>query len=490
MPDRRSILIALGATPALLLPPKLRATAPAPDLGAVDAHITREVGSGRIPAVAAMLATGGKVIWERANGWADRERGLRATLATPFSLASVTKPFTAATLMTLVADGRLGLDEPAAAYLGSGVIGEIDGAPPMTVRQLGAHLSGLPSLFAMYPVGNAVRAPSEREALREWAHAAYPPLATYEYSNIGYLALGQAAEQVSGRPFDQLIASRLLRPLGLRDSFFIGEPRDWSRAARRYDEQGRAIPFYVTATPPSGELFASARDVMKFALFNLNAFRGAGQPLARTLIDELHRPVAFGPHGGVSFGWFTGTAASGLPVIFKDGGQPGVSTVVYLVPSLDAACVVLTNRSDPDGWAQDLADRIMACVVPGWTTPDTSMRSPAEPLSASAALERWTGEFARGRDRVPIAVDFGAGTLSIGAGAPQALVAVRREGDFLTAKSSGDIPLPVVDRNGARDIRIKLMNAGDRLEGRLLALAERPGWLATIPATVSLRRQG
>jgi hypothetical protein len=154
--------------------------------------------------------------------------------------------------------------------------------------------------------------------------------------------------------------------------------------------------------------------------------------------------------------------------------------------------VVLTNQTDPDGWAQDLADRIMGCIVHGWTTPDTSMRSAATPLSSSVPLGRWqgeiSGELTGDPERVPLMIDFADATLSVGAAPPQALTALRREGDFLTAKSTGNLHSREAARNAASEIKIKLMCAGDRLEGRLLGVAERPGLLATIPKAVSLRR--
>ena len=82
------------------------------DFEAVRQHILQAIAKGDATGVAVAVTRGGSIIWEEGFGWADRESGLRATANTPFSLASITKPFTTTTLMTLVAEGKLHLDDP------------------------------------------------------------------------------------------------------------------------------------------------------------------------------------------------------------------------------------------------------------------------------------------------------------------------------------------------------------------------------------------
>ena len=72
-----------------------------------------------VPGLAVAITKDGKIIYERGFGWADRERGLRATPNTPFALASVSKSITSTAIMQLFARGRLNLDAPVNDYLGS-----------------------------------------------------------------------------------------------------------------------------------------------------------------------------------------------------------------------------------------------------------------------------------------------------------------------------------------------------------------------------------
>ena len=127
------------------------------DFGPVRDRILQAIANGSATGVAVAVAYGGRIVWEEGFGWANRETGLKVTPRTPFSLASITKPFTATTVMTLVAEGKVSLDEPANKYLSKskieGANGNADGA---TVQRLGAHASGLPTMFETY-FGNQAR---------------------------------------------------------------------------------------------------------------------------------------------------------------------------------------------------------------------------------------------------------------------------------------------------------------------------------------------
>jgi CubicO group peptidase (beta-lactamase class C family) len=143
-----------------------------------------------LAAVAAHQATGiamaavhrGRIVWEQGFGWANREAQLQATAHTPFSLASISKTFTTTALVTLAQAGKLSLDEPANRYLGGLSLRGIE-ADAVTVRQLGAHAAGLPSLFEMFPVGASARPPTVESLLHSFGVLAFPPGKLYEYSN-------------------------------------------------------------------------------------------------------------------------------------------------------------------------------------------------------------------------------------------------------------------------------------------------------------------
>ncbi len=363
------------------------------DFGPVRNKILNEIARGAATGVAVAVALNGKVVWEEGFGWANREASIKATSRTPFNLASLTKPFTTTTLMTLVAHGKLSLDDPANNYLPkSKIVGTNGNADAATVRRLGAHVSGLPTMFAMFDRDEANLAPSPEALLTEYGSLAYPPGSCFEYSNIGFAALSAIASNLTGVEIGTLMTQRVLTPLGLDDSFFGTSAARLPTGAVRYDSSGNPIPDYITATPASGELYASAHDLARFAMFNMKN-RDRAQTLGAHWIEELHKPVFVGPSGiATTFGWFTQHLKSGEQVIFKGGGQPGVATSLYMIPSQNLACVVLTNRTDGRELCSSVSNEILSTYLPEWRPPtETVGPSPAPFVITPELGGRWRG---------------------------------------------------------------------------------------------------
>ncbi len=369
------------------------------DFGPVRNKILNEIARGAATGVAVAVALNGKVVWEEGFGWANREASIKATSRTPFNLASLTKPFTTTTLMTLVAHGKLSLDDPANNYLPkSKIVGTNGNADAATVRRLGAHVSGLPTMFAMFDRDEANLAPSPEALLTEYGSLAYPPGSCYEYSNIGFAALSAIASNLTGVEIGTLMTQRVLTPLGLDDSFFGTSAARLPTGAVRYDSSGNPIPDYITATPASGELYASAHDLARFAMFNMKN-RDRAQTLGAHWIEELHKPVFVGPSGiATTFGWFTQHLKSGDQVIFKGGGQPGVATALYMVPSENLACLVLTNRTDGRELCSSVSNEILSTYLPEWRPPtETVGPSPAPFVITPELGGRWRGTLIKRR---------------------------------------------------------------------------------------------
>ena len=494
--ERRQLLRAISAVALAPLWPA-RALRAAPrvthDFEPVRAAIRSAIRSGAATGIAVAVVHAGRIAWEEGFGWANREAAVKVTAHTPFSLASLSKPFTTTAVTTLAAAGKLSLDAAAAQHLDERAIRGI-GAERATIRQLGAHAAGLPSMFEMFPVETGQTAPSVSSLLLTHGELAYAPGSLYEYSNIGYAALGAIASRAAGDAFGTFVTQSVIEPLGMHDSFFDTNTSGLSRAAARYDELDRPIPFYTTATPPSGEVYASAHDLALFATFNLKTLIEGRRPiLSDRWIDELHRPVLRGASAGATtFGWFSGATKSGVRVLFKDGGQPGVSTIMYLVPSEQLACLVLANRTDNGNLAQTLVDQMAATVLPDWTPPDIRLTAPTLPFSATAGYFGTWGGRLRGDADVGITLDIAgdsSATLSLEGQPAKASATLAFEGAALTVKASGRINSPEVMRNGATALSLKLLRTDRALAGRLLASAAGPGRLATIPFVLSLERR-
>jgi CubicO group peptidase (beta-lactamase class C family) len=449
--------------------------------GPVRSRIQKAIASGDATGVAVAVIYGGRIVWEEGFGWANQGAGLKTTPHTPFSLASVTKPFTATTIMTLVAEGKVSLDQPANKFLaGCKLVGTAGDAEAVTVRLLGAHVSGLPGLYQSYEANETRFVPSPSALLQAYGRLAYPPAACYEYSNIGFAALNEIALTLTQTEFGALMHRMVLAPLGLNDSFFGSDTVRQQSGAMRYDSLGRLVPHYTTSTPASGELYASAHDLALFALFNMrHQTKDQATILSEQNMDELHRPVFTGPSGvATTFGWFKSQTASGVPFFFKSGGDPGVANRMCFVPSKDLACVVVTNRSNTWELAYEVCDEVLANYLPDWRRPEEDCGFPSKPFVATPALiGRWRGLLEGGGAKMPIEINIESSktaTLAIGAKQLEEITQMRAEGEAFTGISTGKIDAPDVVKTGAKTLQIKLLGRDDRLNGRVFAIAGDP----------------
>lgn len=495
---REAVRVLVAASVGAALPAPLSGTSGrsrrASDFAPVRDRVLKAVAHGKAAGVAVAVVEGGRIIWEEGFGWANRKTGLKVTEHTPFSLASITKPFTTTTLMTLVAEGKLALDGPANKYLGDAKITGSNGNPDgATLRRLGAHAGGLPSMFERFFMDEAVEPPSAEMLLHNYGRLAYEPGSCYEYSNVGYVALGAAAANVTGMEFGVLLTRRVLEPLGLRDSFFGTDAARLKTSAARYDDSGNPIPYYTTSTPPSGELYASAHDLARFGMFNLkNELGTQSRILNSRWIDELHRAVFVGSSGtATTFGWFTGHTKSGVRTIFKSGGQPGVATMMYMVPSENLACIALTNRSDGSEFAFSICDQILATILPQWTRPDETPSPPRSPFSATPEfLGVWDGKLSDGGADMRVRLEMKSSdtaTLALADKPAEKIEEMQSEGTALAGKTVGTIQSVDAIRDGATDLSLKLMPQNGTLVGRILASAKTAGTL--LPYVLSLNKK-
>jgi CubicO group peptidase (beta-lactamase class C family) len=183
--------------------------------------------AGRLPSVRAAVFRGDEVAWSEAVGLADVEQGVEASPDTQYALASITKTFTAVSVLQLRDEGKLDLDDPLSKHLPEAT----HGTP--TLRRMLAHASGL----QREPPGEiweTLAFPGEEELLRglEEAEQVLPPMAAWHYSNLAYSLLGVVVARITGTAYRDHVQQRLLGPLGL-------ERTTWGPS------EGAALPYFV-----------------------------------------------------------------------------------------------------------------------------------------------------------------------------------------------------------------------------------------------------
>ena len=203
-----------------------------PALEALVEHVAR---SHHVPDLAWGVVLDGRLELTGAASGSDDPARRRPSSRTVFRIASMTKTFTAATVLRLRDDGVLALDDP----LPEVPTLPTSDSPPITLRHLLSMQSGL-TADDPWADRHLDITPAALDDVLAGARFACPPGAAFEYSNLGYGAIGRAVERITGRRVQDLVDELLLAPLGLgRTTWVRPADEDWTRPHRVEDDAGR-----------------------------------------------------------------------------------------------------------------------------------------------------------------------------------------------------------------------------------------------------------
>jgi uncharacterized protein YbbC (DUF1343 family)/CubicO group peptidase (beta-lactamase class C family) len=325
----------------------------APDFSAVGDLMNEAVATGNIPGGVVLIGHDGKVVYRKAFGFRSLEPTReRMTEDTIFDMASVTKCMvTATSVMKLVEEGKIRLNDPVRRYLPD--FGR-NGKDDITVRELLTHYSGLPEDLELKPAWVG-RDTAYRMIVD--THPIFPPGARFLYSDINFETLGFIVEKVSGMTLGEYAAQNIFAPLGMTETRF-DPPASWLPriAPTEYDEHGRmlrGVAHDPTARRMGGVaghagLFSTADDVAKFAQDMLTGFKVLN-PLAVEKMTTPQQP----PNATVvrGLGWdidspFSSNRGELLPVgSFGHTGFTGTS--LWIDPVTNTYIIILTNVVHP-----------------------------------------------------------------------------------------------------------------------------------------------
>ncbi|MGQ0538495.1 MAG: serine hydrolase domain-containing protein [Gemmatimonadaceae bacterium] len=352
----------------------------------------------RIPSVAVAVAKGERILWEQGFGYANVEYKIRATALTQYSLASISKPFTATGIMVLAQHGAVRLRDPVNRYLGGVHVTAREGEDAkITLERLLTHTAGLPLHYQFFYEDGGYRRPPMDSTIRRYGVAVYPPGEAYQYSNLGYGILDYVIARASRLSYADFMRREVFAPLALMRTS-VGLPAGLNfQAAQRYDSANRAIPYYTFDHAGASEVYSSANDLVRFGMFHL----GARVPqqrriLAPETLKEMQREAAAeSPGYGRGLGWSV-RKMLGVRQVSHSGAMPGVSTFLALYPEDGVVVVVLMNKSVPAA-TEAIATELSASVIPffanGLRLARAAPRSSPLPAVDSAQLHEVVGEW-------------------------------------------------------------------------------------------------
>ncbi|MBS0382386.1 MAG: beta-lactamase family protein, partial [Proteobacteria bacterium] len=187
------------------------ALAQAPHQAQINALMSRYAGD--VPGASLLVVKDGKTVIARGYGYANLEEHNKATPQTDYRLASVTKQFTAASILLLKQDGKLKLSDPIRKYLPE--LPASDNA--ITIENLLTHTSGLIDYEDLVPATQTAQI-DDNDVLRmigSQDHLYFRPGSAHRYSNGGYVLLGLIVQRVSGMDLADFMQQRIFKPLGM-----------------------------------------------------------------------------------------------------------------------------------------------------------------------------------------------------------------------------------------------------------------------------------
>jgi CubicO group peptidase (beta-lactamase class C family) len=357
------LFLLLTAGPAISTPPEQLSAALA---GKIDSDVKDALHRFTVPGAAVMVIRNGNISLVRAYGIGDLARNLPVRPDTFFEIGSITKQFTAASILQLQEAGKLQIDRPLSDYLP-----DAPHAKEVTLRQLLTHTSGLHD-YLDGPQAQIDRLASQPISYRDLiARIAalpldFPPGSRWSYSNTGYLLLGKVVEKVSGESYRAYLQRHILDPLDMKATYTTADERRLSNMALGYHrangKRERAPVIDPTWAGAAGLLVTNLHDLSKW-----DAALRSGKVVSQSSFRQMTTPFMTTKNGSADYGFgLFVDSVYGQPRIGHTGGSLGFTTADEYFPRQDVRIVAFTNMGEETPEAgETLTNIVFADLYPG-----------------------------------------------------------------------------------------------------------------------------
>jgi CubicO group peptidase (beta-lactamase class C family) len=353
----------------------------------MDAYIRRYADADFFSGVV-RVTKGDRVIYENAFGYADRALQVPNSLQTRFQIASLSKPMTAAAILVLGEEGKLGLEDKLSKF-----VPDFPNGDKITIEELLTHYSGLGDASAQPDYNEWSRFPQTTAALVERAKKVprqSEPGTTYFYSNSNYHVLAFLIEKVSGQNYGDFLEQKIFKPAGMRNTAHRARDETIvSNLATGYSPAGasgfeRALYLDWTSKTGNGSIYSTADDLLRFHRASQNGSLLKPETLKQSYGFERKDRT-------VGMFWFH-RQRFGHRSVYVNGSSPGFKAHFERFIDDDATVVVLSNLyiAAPSTIAEDLGAMLFDQPV---------NRDVPRPIHVNGAdLKRFAGTFRFGDD--------------------------------------------------------------------------------------------
>jgi CubicO group peptidase (beta-lactamase class C family) len=357
--------------------------------------------SAHVPGAAWGIVIDGELAHSGAAGVRDVATNAAVDADTVFRIASMTKSFTAMSILKLCDEGKLSLDDPAERYVPElkGLRYPTTDSPRITIRHLLTHSEGFPE---DNPWGDRQLSESDEE-LSRMMRAGVPfsnaPGISYEYSNYGFAILGRIVARVSGKPYDEYVSQNILQPLGMASTTLHPSRVPANRRAVGYrweDERWKEEPALPHGSFGSmGGMLTSIRDLSRYVSVLLDAWppRDGPEtgPIRRSSLREMQQP--WRPSGmrvvrdsstnathltstSYGYGLSVTQTCDFRAMVAHSGGLPGYGSIMRWLPDYGVGIIAFGNLTYT-GWSRVAGEAIDRLARTGGLQPREIQPSPA-----------------------------------------------------------------------------------------------------------------
>lgn len=335
-----------------------------------------------VPGMAVGIVKEGRVLYRQGFGYRDVAKKLPVTSETLFAIGSSTKAFTATSAGMLVDDGKLDLDTPVIEYLSDFRLCDDYATLHTTPRDLLCHRTGMPGYDSLWILSQRSRDEFYHRLRYLEPSSGFRDI--FQYSNLMYMAAGVLIGRLSGCSWEEFVADRIFKPLGMKKSnFHVAESqkdRNFSQPYFTFTGETMKVPFReIDALGPGGSINSNIDDMMKWVLLHLNKGKaGDIQIVSEVSLAETHRPniVIRNPVYAMmtqlsvyGLGWGS-SHYRGYSLVEHGGNIDGFSALVSMLPEENIGVVVLSNSLNLMSYVivREIYDRLLGLGERDWNS--------------------------------------------------------------------------------------------------------------------------
>jgi CubicO group peptidase (beta-lactamase class C family) len=288
-----------------------------------------------------LVAKNGVPVYERYTGFSNLRTKDSMTAETPMQVASTGKTLTAAAILKLVQEGRIGLDDPLEKFFPNFPYQGV------TVKMLLNHRSGLPNYLYYFEQNKWKRnQPATNQDVLSTLYQWRPPITSligkhYHYCNTNYVVLASIIEKVSGVPYPQYMKDNFFTPLGMTNTF-VKTQADSANVVYSYKANGGIwMPDFSDGPYGDKNIYSTCRDLLKWdqALYD-------GRVIRQDLLDSAFKPYSFEKPGVKNYGlgWHLLMLPNNKKVIYHNGKWHGFTSAFARLTDEHVTIIMTSNK--------------------------------------------------------------------------------------------------------------------------------------------------